>query len=235
MIETSDVAAVVPRPTRLTLSRFAATVQRELLSLDRGWAGTWLSLWRRPGATIRRYVEWRDSSLTPPLRYLIVNLALCALLVSLFDIGADYRAGLEQGYAAGSSVTSSNAARMAAVLQRVDLWLWLACLPAMALALERVYQPTMNLAEALAFSSYVMAQTSPGILILLMVVTALEWGGALPVVIVLGPLYFVTACRGYFAPEAVAPGRALAATVLTLALLGLFTVALVFLAIAWIG
>ena len=231
MTEFPETAVPKDRPARLTLQSFAHAVSDELFNLHRGLVGTFLALWRRPGTTIRRYIEWRDPALTPPLRYLIVSLAVSAL--------AGHLLGYQSGFAEGATRAAESEAMDTERLKELisQFWLWLAALPALAVALERAYRSTINSAEALAFSSYAIAQISLGFLGLLTIAEKLPIprggsaeGAVFVSLIALAPVYFILACHGYFRREGFGLGRAVAATVYALMLLALFTMAVLFVA-----
>jgi hypothetical protein len=232
MPEPRDVVpASADRPARLTLAGFAAAVQREVFDADRGLFGTWWRLWWRPGATLRRYIEWRDPALTPPVRYAIVALALAALLLHSLGISAEFAGGFEQGLAKANHASAQESGWAAAIGERLDWWLYLAAIPAMAAALENVYRRHINTAEALAFATYALAQIALGIA-LLIVLLDLAFGYAGTAPFALWPIYFAAACRAYFVADGFGAVRAAGAAAVMLAYLGLFTLALALGAIA---
>jgi hypothetical protein len=230
MSQSPEVPAHSERPARLTLRGFADSVQREVFDADRGLLGTWLQLWRRPGTTIRRYIEWRDPRLTPPVRYAIVCLALSALLLQWFG-DLDYRVGFEQGIAEAEGASGPTPSWTRSIGEHLHWWLYLVAVPAMAGALESGYRARINWAEALAFATYVLAQISLGVVLLAAVASELP-GYADYMPLLLWPVYFAAACHGYFKPDGAGLGRALGTMALMLALLMIFTIAVAFVAIA---
>src|SRR5688500_11343799 len=143
MIESPEMPVPSDRPARLTLRGFADTVQREVFDADRDLLGTWLQLWRRPGSTIRRYVEWRDPRLTPPVRYAIVCLALSALVLRWFG-DLECKVGFEQGIAEADEGSGPGPAWARVIGEHMHWWLYLVAVPAMAGALESSYRSRIN-------------------------------------------------------------------------------------------
>ncbi len=94
----SDTAQPIARPTRLSTRTFLGEIVDEVFSLDRGLPWTFRELLRHPGTVIRRYVEWRDSRLTRPLRYLLVALALAAIAFHLLEISGAGVSKFEAGF-----------------------------------------------------------------------------------------------------------------------------------------
>ena len=230
MTDSPDAPAHSDRPARLTLRGFAVSVQREVFDADRGLLGTWLQLWRRPGATIRRYIEWRDPRLTPPVRYAIVCLALSTLVLQWFG-GIEYKVGFAQGLAAAEEGSEPIPAWARSIGEHLHWWLYLVAVPAMAGSLESGYRGRINWAEALAFATYVLAQISLGVILLAALASELPgYADSLPWL--LWPAYVAAACHGYFKPDGKGLGRALSTMALMLAFLVLFTTALAFVAIA---
>jgi hypothetical protein len=230
MNESTEVPAHSDRPARLTLRGFADSVQREVFDVDRGLLGTWLQLWRRPGATIRRYIEWRDPRVTPPVRYAIVCLALSALVLQWFG-DVQYKVGFEQGIAQSEEGSGPAPSWARSIGEHMHWWLYLVAVPAMAGALESGYRARINWAEALAFATYLLAQISLGVVLLTALASKLPgYAGSVP--LLLWPVYFAVACHGYFKPDGQGFGRALSTMVLMLALLLIFTSALAVVAIA---
>ncbi len=68
-------------PAPLTARDLWREVVDELFSLDRGLPYTFVSLWRAPGVTVRRYVETRDPKVTRPVRYFLVAAGAMAATV----------------------------------------------------------------------------------------------------------------------------------------------------------
>ena len=234
MSDTPQAQTQADRPARLTLRGFLDSVQREVFDADRGLLGTWLQLWRWPGATVRRYVEWRDPRLTPPVRYAIVCLALSTLLLHWFDLGADFKTGFQKGFLEADQDPTRNQALGDLIGQHLDWWLYLVAIPSMAAALEGVYRARINWAEAFAFATYSLAQLSLGISLLIVLLShGFGYVGAAP--LLLWPIYFGVACFGYSRTEGLGLWSALRATVLMLAYVLLFSLALAFVTLALVG
>jgi len=79
-----------PSVPRLSARVFFNDVAGELFSLDRGVPYTLWQLLRRPGPTIRRYVELRDERLTKPFRLVLICLALAALVLSFTPLSQQF-------------------------------------------------------------------------------------------------------------------------------------------------
>ena len=97
----------------------------------------------------------------------------------------------------------------------------------MGAAVHSRYGDRIHLAEALAIATYVLAQLSLGIS-LLMVLASELFGYAVALPMLLLPIDFALVYYGYFAPDSYGRGRAMGTTVLMLACLLLFTVSLGF-------
>lgn len=227
MTQSLETTAQADRPPRLTLRGFADSVQREAFDVDRGLLGTWLQLWRRPGTTLRRYIQWRESRLTPPVRYAIICLALSALLLQWFDISPDLKIGFQRGLSDSQQGSEPLPAWFGMVSEHLHWWLYLVAVPAMGAAVHSRYGDRINLAEALAIATYALAQLSLGISLLMVLASELlGYAGALPMLLL--PIYFALVCYGYFVPDGYGLRRAVGTTVLMLSCLMLFTVSVGF-------
>jgi len=71
------------RVERITLSSFAHELAGQFLEVDRGLLHTFVDLLRRPGATIRGYIEGRRRSYTSPLAYILIATAFSVLRAAL--------------------------------------------------------------------------------------------------------------------------------------------------------
>ncbi len=206
------------RPPRLTLTAFLASVGDEVFSLERGFPWTFWQLVRRPGWAVRRYVEWRDDRLTRPLRYLIVAVALAALLLHALGVDRSFLSGVELG-AQGSGADAARAAAIAAVFARFDLILLLVWVPAVALAVRLAYRRHgINLVEAIVLAAFVLAQVCllQALLILVLAPTQLQDSAAAiaGLLAVVWPfIYLAWTCKGYFADRNTGIGTALGAAV----------------------
>ncbi|HRQ64101.1 MAG TPA: DUF3667 domain-containing protein [Xanthomonadaceae bacterium] len=207
--------AAEPRPPRLTLGAFLASVGDEVFSLERGFPWTFWQLARRPGWAVRRYVEWRDPRLTRPLRYLIVAVALAAVLLHALGVDRSFMAGVELG-AQGSGADAARAAAIAAVFARFDLILLLVWVPAVALAVRLAYRRhDINLIEAIVLAAFVLAQVCLLQALLILVLVHAQTGVAAAGLLAMAwPfVYLAWTCKGYFADRNCGIGAALGATV----------------------
>jgi hypothetical protein len=71
------------RVDRITLSAFAHELAGQFLEIDRGLLRTFVDLLRRPGATIRGYINGRRRSYTSPLAYILIASAFSVLRAAL--------------------------------------------------------------------------------------------------------------------------------------------------------
>ena len=82
----------------LTLRQLGQEFREEVLSLDRGLAGTFLALWRAPADVARGYVARRDPRYVRPLRYLMIAVTVNIALAWLW-LERDAAAGSERARA----------------------------------------------------------------------------------------------------------------------------------------
>ncbi len=215
-------------PERLTMAAFWRDLGDEAFSLDRGLPGTFLRMFRGPGALVRDYVATRNPRIVRPLRHFLVGFALLALVFSLAGGVESAREGVHAGLE-GRGREAAEAIWW--LLSQVQMLLVLVVLPAGALAIERVYRrhgPTF--AEAWVMCLFIAGQA--------MTVAALafaldEWlhvPGMGPLLLLQVPVWFLATAMGYF------PGanwlrcllRAAIALALAMFLCLLFLMALVF-------
>lgn len=71
------------RVERITLSSFAHELAGQFLEVDRGFLHTFVDLLRRPGATIRAYINGRRRSYTSPLGYILIATAFSVLRAAM--------------------------------------------------------------------------------------------------------------------------------------------------------
>lgn len=149
------------RPPRMDARALLADVLQELFSLDRGVLFTLRGLLRSPGASVRRYVEWRDPRMVRPFRLSLGALAFAAVAFALSGSGEGFSSGFQEGF---NSTRSLDAAQTPAQHRALD-WLlghaqWLLLLvwvPASAEAIGRAYAPLrLNLAEQCAIALYAL-------------------------------------------------------------------------------
>lgn len=222
------------RPTRLSTQIFLRELADEFFSLDRGLPWTFWQLLRHPGATIRRYVEWRDPRLTRSLRYLVISLAVTALVLHLLGLSDDWMREFEKGFTQGTEGDAAGTAAVVAMFQRFDLLLALTFVPAVAVAVRKVYHAqTVNLAESSVVSAYALAQIAllqiP--VLALLQLPALQ-SASIYMLFLLWPFGYVSwVCRGYFAVDghgvvSAAKVGLLAGFLVLLGLLGFFMTAI---------
>ncbi len=199
--EPNTPALVNPaRPPRLSTPALLRELADELFSLDRGLPWTFGQLLRRPGAAIRRFVEWRDPRVTRPLRYLLIALATTALGFHLAGISGDWLRGFEAGFA-GALNSGQSAGALVALMQRFDLLLVVAWIPGVAAAVQSVYRShALNFAEAGTIGIYTLAQVA---LLQIPVVSVIPMGTMAEFgVFALWPFAYLSwVCHGYFADD----------------------------------
>lgn len=145
------------RPPRLETRVILAEVVEELFSLDRGLPFTLWQLIRRPGASVRRYVEWRDARMVRPFRLTLFALAFAALALTVAGVEGEFA----QGFHAGLSDTRGDATMLEQggalqwLLAHMQWLLLIVWVPASAEAINRAYRPlALNLAEQCAIALY---------------------------------------------------------------------------------
>ena len=227
----------VERPPRLSVREFGRQLADELLSLERGLPWTFWQLTRRPGETIRRYVEWRDARITRPVRYLLVALAAAGALLWLGGFVDAFTQGFAQGFDRGPQAAPKGPLLHAAFsfVSRPETIVLLALLPALASAVEGAYRSSgINTAEAFALSTYVLAQAALLFALAVAIAGAIPATGAIGVVagaaiplVTLGA-FPILAIRGYFRPAPRATRRAVLAYVAAVALAVVAALAVLF-------
>ena len=150
------------RPPRLDARSILSEVAEELFSLDRGLPFTVIQLLRRPGSSVRRYVEWRDPRMVRPFRLTLVALAFAALSFAHAGVEGEFANGFQEGAAdagAAADATQRNGA-LAWLLAHLQWLLLIVWVPATAEAINRAYRPLgLNLAEQCAIALYAFVPT----------------------------------------------------------------------------
>lgn len=150
------------RPPRLQTRTILGEVAEELLSLDRGLPFTLWQLLAHPGASVRRYIEWRDPRMVRPFRLTLGALAFAALAFALAGADGSFTAGFREGFSQARAADQAPAQSGAldwllAHLQWLLLIVWV---PATAEAINRAYRPLgLNLAEQCAIALYAFVPT----------------------------------------------------------------------------
>lgn len=214
------------RPPRLSISALMHAIGDEVFSLHRGIPWTVAGLVWRPGLMIRRYIEQRDPRITPPVRLLLLFMAVFALFLH------DFADGFSRGYAAGfadSMPGGAPSARLLEALQQLH-WLLLACwAPSIGGAMQRAYPALqLNAAEAVVFGLYTLA---PALLLVGLVawlpLDIIGWAASLAIVWTVG-----LAAYGYARPQGHGIARALGCVLLACLYLLLSLSATMFLLVA---
>ncbi len=233
-------ASTEPRPPRISTPVVLAEIGDAVFSLERGLLWTFWQLCRRPGWSLRRYIEWRDERTMRPLRYLLVCLAFAAILLHLTGASQAFLGGVEAGAlqsAQGEARPAADAQHIAAVFARFDLLLLLIFMPSVGLAIHAAYRRTgIHLAEAIVISAFLLAQVSVLSSLAIVGFSLMPWipkemgflAGALL------PVYLGFAIASYFRPDGCGIGRSLWCLVLSgfLASLWVFLVVCVVLLMA---
>lgn len=151
------------RPPRLSARQLVSEITQELFSLDRGLPWTFGQLLSRPGATVRRYIEWRDPRLTRPSRLLLLVLTMAALLWQIPWLGLEVESGIADGMGAAEAGRDALVSRaLQAVQGHFDLWLVISWVPAAGAAMQRSFRPSqLNLAEAVVVGFYTLCLFIP--------------------------------------------------------------------------
>lgn len=83
---------------RITWTSFGHRFWDRYLDLDHGIPHTIWSLIRRPGYTIREYIEGRRASYTDPVKLLLLAVSITTIILVQTDIMSSYMNGFQDGY-----------------------------------------------------------------------------------------------------------------------------------------
>jgi hypothetical protein len=150
------------RPPRLETRVILGEVVEELFSLDRGLPFTLWQLLSRPGASVRRYVEWRDTRMVRPFRLTLVALAFAALAFTVAGVEGEFARGFRDGASSAGSAANveEQGGALAWLLAHLQWLLLIVWVPASAEAINRSYRPlALNLAEQCAIALYAFVPT----------------------------------------------------------------------------
>lgn len=176
------------------MAALARTGASEILRWDRGLMHTVVALTRRPGPAIREYLGGRTRPYSNPIKYLLILVALAALVFGLLGLHP-------AGWSPPEAQPDPGVARFLEIYTRYFNVFLVLAIPFLALYSRLIFRKSgLNLTEHLVFNTYVYAHQN-----LLSLAVVGVWlvpgdstGAILGASLILLTAYYVFACRQFF-------------------------------------